>query len=529
MAKPRPHKPLKVPHLFEQDGRYRYRFDYPAKLRTYFGKATRFGTLEASPQDLATAIKELAPIVTAHKRELARVRALPAEALLRERLPDADYGQTVAIIADLVSKLSPDVRRVIAPPTLVDAPPRYVPVQHANSRGQTDDAMVHDPANRTSVAAETFLDDVATLAVMRHSATLRPPPPDLDSLPPKEAFSGFMQARRDAAIDKRAAALSDRLTPALSAIGLGDPPQTLSHHVQRWISSGAKRTRQPNTIRRLNSQTGLLLKHIGDRQVGSITKTDLLAYLDSLDTATIAAGTFNNHVATIKALFGWMKRRDIISADPSVDLERREDARGKSEKRRRFTRAELAKIVSAAEKEWGTTSEAYILLMISIYAGTRLSEAPGLMRADLMQTEDCPGEWFFRLQHNPHRRLKTTESERMVPVHPDILQAVLSHADTVPSGGLLFPKHDTARRVTRLSEQFSGLIRTIPEFVADSNTVWHSLRHGWEACAVSAEMPDRVRQALIGEKPRGRQGLYDSAPGLLQMVKWMSRISPLTG
>jgi hypothetical protein len=59
-----------------------------------------------------------------------------------------------------------------------------------------------------------------------------------------------------------------------------------------------------------------------------------------------------------------------------------------------------------APGRWGaeTESEWTLLLLIAIYIGFRLGEAPGLLRADLAEHE---GVWSINVQSNRYCRLKT--------------------------------------------------------------------------------------------------------------------------
>ena len=482
---------VKISHLFEQDGRYRYRFDIPADLRSAFGgRRTEAGTLSTRPCDIAGAVSELNPIIAAHK---ARIKMLRARAP-RTRTEDADHAQILAIIAQTVPTLPPDMRRLIA-----------------------------DYGGPEEVLWQFYRFATADAAATLPAPTGDPYDPDLSRTAQVSAARRLMEHGRMKARSARDLKETQPLASVFEQLGLTDQPFRFEQAANAWI--GAKQ-REPSTTRRLRGQVRRLAEFFGNVPLASITSKQINAFMESL---TVNTATQNQYLATVKALFAWAWRTDRITSDPTAKLERTEDRRHASETRRAFTRKELQAIVTVARARWGleTESEWTLLLLIAVYTGLRLGEAPGLLRADLVEHE---GVWSINVQSNRYRRLKTAPSERRLPVHPDLLPALLALKGRNPDSDLLFPRmgphiHSAA---SELSKRFVKAILPRAGIEAVPNvTVWHSIRHAWEKHMVETECPDRVRLALAGEKAKGRQGIYDTLPVWEQLVRWTAKIDPL--
>jgi integrase len=201
--------------------------------------------------------------------------------------------------------------------------------------------------------------------------------------------------------------------------------------------------------------------------------------------------------------------------------------RGKSELRRSFTRQELATIVEAARADWGATSEHTLLLTLAIYTGARLQEVCGLRHAELRQHPDSPDAWFLEFKHNKHRRLKTGDSERVVPVHADLLPDVRAHAKNVEPDGLLFPSMGPANvqnKSNKLSAKFRALMHRAG--IVDKRATWHSFRHTFSDHAKET-IPDAGRHAIMGHAEPGSSGVYGNGAGLRKLVEWTAMLDPL--
>ena len=517
--------------MFEQDGRYRWRFDIPPELRSSFsGKRTIAGTLTTRPDDLTAAMAELKPIVSAHKARIKRLRALPADYRLREAMAaTTDHDEALTLLQQHLTVQPPDVQRVVK--------------EQGGPEGMLWKLYTHAIADAAASQPMPAVDPYDELLPWRRRV---------------HAARRIIETTRSRSGATRAKATLAPLVPTFEALGLIERPDTLENVANDWINSKPKggSVRQPSTVRRLRGAVRRMVEFFGPVPMEAITSRQISAYIEAVeqlpaprglpgaikgatlselvawaddhpDHPRLEATTRNLYVATVKAFFAWAWRTDRIPVDPSSKLERHKDERPRSQRRRGFTREELRRIVDVSKRQWGEDSERHLLLMLTVYTGLRLKEPCGLLRADLAKHGDA---WGLRIQNNAHRRLKTAETERVIPLHPDLQAALLEqNARAAKVGGeLLFPSMGgVRRRADRLSGQFTALICNHAHVEQTGKTSWHSFRHAWERHLVEIEAPDRVRKALAGEKASGRQGIYDSAPVWEQLFRWTAKMDPL--
>jgi len=507
---------------------YTYKRRIPARFHAAVGQTAWWITLRAS--SLQDAQIQALRLAKEHDALLASLKALPPAALLRRQVENTrgDRAKLAAVITAAVPGLSPAVQQAIEAEGGVHG--------LINSIGQhaVDQAVV-ELSGPEGVAAMALPDDVA-------------------NLPPERLKAEIEELQEWQAIHRRAREDAPRLQPVARTLGLWpseDTAPTISAAAETWLTI---KPRQATTAKRIRFVVKRLTERLGDKPIDRVTTRMLVQFMDDVarlpDTAklpnvvrqgsmsdllawaaahpghpAILPTTVNQYLSVVKALFAWAERRELAPADPAAKLERAEDQRGKSEKRRPFRRDELVRITSAARTQWGPESEDFLILLFSIYSGLRIAEVAGFMRADLRKEPDAPG-WFLDLRHNRYRRLKVKDSERALPLHPEIEAAIVAHADSVPADGLLFPSMGPRIQpsVSKLSKRFGSIKRQAK--IVDPLVTWHSIRHSWEDHA-RERIPDPGRRYLAGRKEGGSAGVYGHGPGLAQVVKWVAMLDPL--
>ena len=507
---------------------YTYKRRVPARFHAAVGQTAWWITIRAS--SLQDAQAQTARLAKEHDAILAALKRLPPAALLRKQVENTrhDRAKLAAVIAASVPALSPAVRQAI------DA-------EGGVSR-LLDNLDMH--ALDQAVVALSGPEGVGAMSLPDYVASLTP-----------DRLRGEIEEFREwQAIHTRARNDAPRLQPVARALGLwssDDAIPTISAAAETWLTV---KPRQPSTASRIRFVVKRLTERVGDIPLDQVTALMLINFMDEVaklpDTAklpdalrrgsmtdllawasnhpdhpTILATSANQYLSVIKALFAWAVTREIVSASPAAKLERAEDQRGKSEKRRPFRRDELARVTSTARDQWGAESEDFLILLLAIYSGLRIAEGAGLTRSDLREDPDAPG-WFLDLRHNRYRRLKVKDSEHVIPLHPKVQDAILAYAKQVPSDGLLFPSMGPriAPSVANLSKRFGSIMRRAE--IKDPRVTWHSIRHSWEDHA-RERIPDPGRRYLAGRKEGGSAQAYGHGPGLAQVVKWVAMLEPL--
>lgn len=518
-------KAATVRYLMVRGETYLYKRRVPAKFQSVIGRTAWWITIRAAslPEAQIKAIR----LAEEHDAQLARLSRLSPSEVARHavRKAGSDRTRLVKALKDALPHLPPSVQ------TAIEAEGGVTGLLDTIKLHAVDRAVV-DLSGPEGVAALTL-------------------PPNAASMSPARLRAEVSELAEWQDIHRRAREDANRLGPLTRAIGVAGPDvtPTVSEAAEEWLR---RKPRQPNTVNRIRLVVRRLAEHAGDIPITEFTSRMLVKFMDDVarlpDTAglpdkvrtsampalvawatthpdhpAVMPSTVNQYLSVVKALFAWAARRELVPSDPTTKLERAHDARGQSEKRQPFAREQLGKLVEASRRLWG--EEDRLILLASVYSGLRISEVGGLERTDLRQDPDASG-WFLALRHNRHRRLKVRDSERVVPVHPDVASALVAYAEKVPGDGLLFPSMgpNVAYGVAGLSKRFGRLMSGAG--ISDHRLTWHSIRHSWETHAKD-RIPDPGRRYLVGRKETGSARSYDHGPGLAQVVEWVAMLDPL--
>ena len=130
----------------------------------------------------------------------------------------------------------------------------------------------------------------------------------------------------------------------------------------------------------------------------------------------------------------------------------------------------------------------------SVLAGTgmRLSEAVGLLREDVVL--DAPVPHVF-IRPNAIRRIKTTSSQRTVPLVGVALRAATKVIEGVEHGKGIFPRYARPRGADAAS---AALMKHLRQETSDSRHSVHGLRHRVSDKLREAGAPTEVRHGFLG-------------------------------
>ena len=130
----------------------------------------------------------------------------------------------------------------------------------------------------------------------------------------------------------------------------------------------------------------------------------------------------------------------------------------------------------------------------SVLAGTgmRLSEAVGLLREDVVFDAPVP---HVVIRHNSIRRLKTTSSQRTVPLVGEALRAAKDSCVGVEQGEGIFPRYARPRGADAAS---AALMKHLRKETEDSRLGVHSLRHRVSDKLREAGAATEVRKGFLG-------------------------------
>lgn len=127
------------------------------------------------------------------------------------------------------------------------------------------------------------------------------------------------------------------------------------------------------------------------------------------------------------------------------------------------------------------------LPLIALYSGLRLSEIAGLHRAEFREID---GIWVFDIRPNAYRTLKSLSAERIVPVHPKLLDLNLPKALTQSDDSTshlwpAIPRGERARNWGGWSGYWARYGRE--NGFAGSRKTFHSFRHSFVTALTDVE------------------------------------------
>lgn len=165
----------------------------------------------------------------------------------------------------------------------------------------------------------------------------------------------------------------------------------------------------------------------------------------------------------------------LIKDNPVEGLKLQKSKRA-YEERKAYDEQDLRRIIKSLPSP-SKRPERYWIPLIGMFSGMRLGEACGLYTKDIRQVD---GVWCFDINEDQQdKRLKTTNSKRLVPVHPTLIQ--LGFIDFVKSCGdreKLWPnlkRRESDGYCSSLGKWFQRFNR---EFITkDPLKTFHSLRH----------------------------------------------------
>ena len=232
----------------------------------------------------------------------------------------------------------------------------------------------------------------------------------------------------------------------------------------------------------------------------------------------IAATTINKLLGGVQAVARWARSEDLVPdewSDPFADIRIDVD----ESERAPFELDELRLIFNSpvfsegARPAGGKGEAAFWLPVLALFTGARLGELTGLRASDVVDDEAVGAVCIYiTADSKAGKRLKTKQSARVVPVHPQLMQlGFLEFAEAQAKANRervwLFPQVAPGTNGGRAySKWFGPYIRS--QGVTDTAKVFHSFRHNFTDALRIAGIADDVARALVGHSQAGVHGRY---------------------
>lgn len=346
-------------------------------------------------------------------------------------------------------------------------------------------------------------------------------------------------------------------TPKLLTPGednLAAKGETLTAALKGWEKA---RSPAPNTLREFRHAIDRFIELHGDMPVQSIGRQHVRQFREALQdipkrragplrgmalpklvewsrehpaALRVSATTVNKLLGGVQAVAVWARDNGLIPdevpwADPFSNM--RLDA--PDPEREPWEIPELNLLFASPvfaegdRPKAGKGEAAYWLPLMGLFSGARLSELAALTVADVIE-DPSTSIWFISITEDLEndKRLKTTSSRRIVPVHPELmtlgfLSFVKERQRKDGPTARLFPllwKANGASDAAAWSKWFGRYIRSIG--ITDKARVFHSFRHSFKDALRAGGVSEDINDALTGHAGNGGVGRTYGAKEMLR-------------
>jgi integrase len=350
-------------------------------------------------------------------------------------------------------------------------------------------------------------------------------------------------------------------TPAftIGPVGASSAGGTLSSALEGWEK---ERTRPPGTVHEYKRSIDMFIQLHGDLPVAEIKKSHARAFREALQlvpsvrrgamrTATlpelsewgrkhpeapkVSAGTVNKQLGALQAIAGWAHHNGVIPdnvpwADPfhKMRVEEEQSSRGPFDARE-LQKVFRAPLFTANEEPEGAKGAAGVWLpLLALFTGARRGEIAALKVENVQKDETTRTPLLFIIaDRKAGKRVKTKTSERVVPVHPELVElGFLKFVEDRKRDGdqtWLFSAvaPDQGRALSAWGKWWSRYLRQTVGIV-DADRVFHSFRHGFQDALRRATPDEELRDALSGRSNHKSVGRTYGAKNMLE--RWGAAI-----
>jgi integrase len=247
---------------------------------------------------------------------------------------------------------------------------------------------------------------------------------------------------------------------------------------------------------------------LGFDDARKVTSKDLIAWKDKMLEKGLQPRTIRSaKLAAIKSLLQWAVSNGRIPTNPAakVTVGLKTKAGGT---KRGFTEEEAATILKAAKAE--TNPVKHWIPLLGAYSGARLSELCQLRTQDILEIDEI---WCLKIAPEAGS-LKTTSSERIIPLHPAIIEVgFLNYVKRLPKGPLFpdLPPDLFGKRGGNATKTLGRWVRSLG--LTDPRlSPSHSWRHRFKTMCRRFEVAPDISDALTGHYRKTVAASYGEFP-----------------
>lgn len=212
----------------------------------------------------------------------------------------------------------------------------------------------------------------------------------------------------------------------------------------------------------------------------------------------LSVSTINRNLTQMSKFFKYAKSFGItVSGCLEPSLLRIPDKEAAKDKRKAFTLEDIRKIFAHPNLNLDADRDPlFWIAHAAAYTGARREEIAGLDAADIETRNGVP---FFNIRNNAHRTLKNGQSQRLIPLHRDLISLGLHEYAKERKGQMLFD----LRKKSYVSSYGDGIDHRWRKAMTESigtghRKAFHSLRHSAIDYLMKAKVDINTRGAIFG-------------------------------
>ena len=260
---------------------------------------------------------------------------------------------------------------------------------------------------------------------------------------------------------------------------------------------------------------GYLMEVTDDKPIDAYQRSDANAFREYLRSRSLSSESIARTISNVRAVINFVSKEEglqpslafsgVYLGEPTKKVTRYVPDAAELRKLQRLCRS------SDDELRW--------LLALISDTGLRLSEALGISKGEVFLDTSTP---YIVIEPKPWRRLKTTDSERVVPLVGEALWS--AHRATAASyNDYLFPNYCDGSQVK--SNSASGALNKWLKANVSKEIVVHSLRHAMRDRLRAVECPANIIDQIGGWSRKGVGESYGNGYQVEQLNRWMSKCS----
>jgi integrase len=268
------------------------------------------------------------------------------------------------------------------------------------------------------------------------------------------------------------------------------------------------------------------IKVVGDQIVVNVTMEMARAYRDQRHKDKAKSRTVQKEINLIKAVFKkGMRELGIAGANPFEGI--KAVALGQDSTKRETLDTDEIKLAVTRCRE--KKDDIATIMLIALFTGCRVTEAAGLRKIDVtlkFRSNVKSKIPFFFFRAHDTRSVKTTNSEREVPIHPTLLPLIKAQLEREPTGDALFKRYNKRGKKTQGDAASAALNKRWKAIFPKKTITNHCFRHTLEDRLKDADVPQYRIDEILGHSQQSSGAQYGKGRALEKKLKDLNAALP---